>query len=218
MPVTLGKLFDKEVSVLRDTGCSIVVVKKDLVPDEALTGKVIACVLIDGTVRRMPTAMIEMDTRFYEGKIEAVCMRRAIYDLIVGNVAGVVDVDQTELTEDESSEDMTVKDQVEMETEVVQAVMTRQQTQHAGKREKPLNVMKGVSYDISVDEVKQLQKNDETLAGCWQKAEEVMGENNQGNGTSFVVKNGLLYRKRQDEGRLVTQLAVPQQLRDKCCI
>ena len=73
--------------MLRDTGCSTVVVKRDLVPDVALTGKVIACVLIDGTIRRMPTAMIEVDTQFYKGKIEAVCMRRPIYDLIVGNVA-----------------------------------------------------------------------------------------------------------------------------------
>jgi len=32
-------------------------------------------------------------------------------------------------------------------------------------------------------------------------------EDNFSNGTSFVVKNGLLYRKRQDEGRTVTQLA-----------
>ena len=60
--------------------------------------------------------------------------------------------------------------------------MTRQQIQHAGKKEKPLNVMKGMSCDISVDEVKQLQKDDETLVGWWQKAEEIKDENNQKTG------------------------------------
>ena len=30
-----------------------------------------------------------------------------------------------------------------------------------------------------------------------------------------MVKNGFLYRMRQNEGRIVTQLAVPQQLREK---
>jgi len=125
------------------------VVKTDLVPDVALTGKVTACVLIDGTVRRMPTAMIEVDTQFYKGKIEAVCTRRPIYDLIVGNVAGVVVVDQTVSTEDGDNEDMIVQELSEMETKMVQAVMTRQHTQHAGKK-KHLNVMKGKSCDISV--------------------------------------------------------------------
>ena len=47
IPVTRGRLYDKEVNVLRDTGCSTVVVRRDLVPDEGLTGKTIVCVLID---------------------------------------------------------------------------------------------------------------------------------------------------------------------------
>ena len=87
MPVIRGRLHDKEVNVLRDTGCSTVVVRRDLVPDEALTGKTI--VLIDGTAGRMPTAMIDIETQFYTGRIEAVCMKNPIYELIIGNVIGV---------------------------------------------------------------------------------------------------------------------------------
>ena len=38
------------VSILRDTGCSSVVVRRDQVKDEQFTGKIQKCVLIDGTV------------------------------------------------------------------------------------------------------------------------------------------------------------------------
>lgn len=50
--------FDRQVNVLRDTGCTAVVMKRDLVPDERLTGRMIGCVLIDGTVRRTPTSVL----------------------------------------------------------------------------------------------------------------------------------------------------------------
>ena len=52
MPVTTGKVNGKSVSVLRDTGCSTIVVKRDLVEDSQLTGKETSCVLIDWTIRR----------------------------------------------------------------------------------------------------------------------------------------------------------------------
>jgi len=110
---------------------------------------------------------------------------------------------------------MIVPDQVEMETEIIHGVMTRQQTREAGQKEKSLNMMKGMNCDVSVEEVRDLQKDDESLASWWQKAEEPKDENNDGQGTSFVLKNGILYRKRQEEGRTVTQLVVPLKLRDK---
>ncbi len=40
-------------------------------------------VLIDGTVRRFPTAAIHVDTPYYTGDVEAMCMERPIYDLII---------------------------------------------------------------------------------------------------------------------------------------
>ena len=39
MPIEKGILYGKLVKVLRGTGCSIVVVKKDFVPQECLVGK-----------------------------------------------------------------------------------------------------------------------------------------------------------------------------------
>ena len=63
------------VKVLRDTGCSGVVVKRDLVDDSQLTEETTDCGLIDGTVRKVPIAVIDMDTPFLTRHVEALCMK-----------------------------------------------------------------------------------------------------------------------------------------------
>ena len=89
MPVTVGYVGKELVQVLRDTGCSSVVVRGGLVRDVQLTGKVQHCVLIDGTVRRVEVANISVDTPYYVGRVEALCMANPVYDLVLGNIEGV---------------------------------------------------------------------------------------------------------------------------------
>jgi hypothetical protein len=75
MPVAEGWIEDYKGTVLRDTGCSTVVVRRSLVADELLTGAEETCVLIDGTVRRTPVAVISVRTPFLTGSVKAVCMK-----------------------------------------------------------------------------------------------------------------------------------------------
>ena len=58
MPVAKGSIEGTPVKVLRDTGCSTIVVRKALVPGDKLTGREERCILIDGTVRYTPGAKI----------------------------------------------------------------------------------------------------------------------------------------------------------------
>ena len=89
MPVKEGKVNGQSVSVLRDSGCSGMVMRRSLVRDEQLTGLQQLCVLIDGTVRRVCEAEVDVQTPFFSGKLKAMCMQKPIYDLIIGNVQGV---------------------------------------------------------------------------------------------------------------------------------
>jgi len=91
MPVAKGTVENEPVTVLRDTGCSSVVVRRSLVPDNKLTGQVALCVLIDGTIRRTPVAEIFVNTPYYTDPTTAVCMMNPIYDLIVGNIKGATE-------------------------------------------------------------------------------------------------------------------------------
>ena len=87
MNVAKGYINGKKVKVLR-TGCSTVVVKRSLVQWEQLTGKEETCVLIDGTVRRTPLAVVDRDTPFLKCRRKVVCMEKPLYDVIVSNVSG----------------------------------------------------------------------------------------------------------------------------------
>jgi len=97
MPVCTGMMGGQSVSVLRDTGCSTVVVKRELVNNEQMTGGTETCILIDGTVRRAPVAEIEIETPYYIGKVKAVCMENPLYDAIIGNAPGVSNEDNNRL-------------------------------------------------------------------------------------------------------------------------
>ncbi len=92
MPVHEGLVGIYKVQVLRDTGCSSAAVRESFVKPEQLLDREHLCVLIDGTVRRFRMANIHVDTPFYTGSIDVMCMKQPIYDLILGNVAGVLDV------------------------------------------------------------------------------------------------------------------------------
>ena len=88
MPVCDGMLNGKRVEVLRDTGCSTVVVRADLVNEGQYTGESQTCVLMDGTVRSVPVATVEVSCPVFSGKVNALCMINPIYDVIIGNISG----------------------------------------------------------------------------------------------------------------------------------
>jgi len=74
MPVVTGYIGGRPVQVLRDTGCPTVVVRRSLVTDKQLTGESQLCVLIDGTARKALCARIYVDTLFYTGSVQAICI------------------------------------------------------------------------------------------------------------------------------------------------
>ena len=84
------------VSTMRDSGCGGVAVKKRFVRAEQFTGKHKLMVMTDNTVVRAPVALINIDTPYLSGEVEAMCLKDAIYDLI--NVPGARQVDDPDST------------------------------------------------------------------------------------------------------------------------
>ncbi|XP_071786577.1 uncharacterized protein [Asterias amurensis] len=73
MPVRNGYVGDRIVSALRDSGCSTVVVKRDLVCDNQLLEITKKCALLDGTLRCVPVAQLFIDTPYFVGLVNALC-------------------------------------------------------------------------------------------------------------------------------------------------
>ncbi|KAH6943917.1 hypothetical protein HPB50_000631 [Hyalomma asiaticum] len=93
MPVVEGEIHGRRVSVLRDSGTNTVLVRKSLVNDEELTGEYSSVLLVDSSVRWLPEAKIFVSTPYYTGSVVAKCLEEPLYDLVIGNLPGVRQVD-----------------------------------------------------------------------------------------------------------------------------
>ena len=213
MPVMMGYVGGRHVKVLRDSGCSGVVVKRELVEDRQLTGRFQECVLIDGTVRRVEEAVVDIDTPFYVGKVTALCMNKPVYDLIIGNVDGV-------RNPSDPDPNWCRKEDAEKHCEILQAVQTRGQKLTEQKGMKKLTVTNLVDIDVTVDKIKELQTTDDSLKTYRDLAKsgkkKVRGE---GIVSWFSIEKGLLYRHFQSpkvsDNKTFKQLVIPDILRRK---
>jgi len=166
------------LSVLRDTGCSTVVVRRGLVKDQ-LTGKNEMCFLIDGTIRHTPVAKIEIDTPIYKGKVKAVCMENTWYDVIVGNVGAI----------DNAGSDIEMQvNNAESETEL-QAVMTSLQVKRQEKPVKQLKVIDNLGDDASRDKLIAMQQQDSSLMKFMKETEQ--DQTDADLEIYFKMKNGI---------------------------
>ena len=196
MPVSEGYVNGEKVSVLRDTGCSTVVIRRDLVRDEQWTGKEEICLLIDGTVRRAPVASVEIDTPFFSGLVTAVCMDEPLYDVIIGNISNAKDIEG------------------QKKEPKLQAVMTRAQVLKQTKPPRPLKVIESLGDDITRDKLIDLQQKDASLKKYMEKAE--MNPSHKTTAEYYKMKNGILYRYCTDrEGQEISQVVVPKGLKTK---
>ena len=202
IPVVQGKVGNTLVQTLRDSGCSGVVVKKSLVKPEQFTGKSHICILIDGTVKKVPIAQIDINTPYLTANVEAMCMEKPVYDLIIGNVENARKPDDPDPTWSSDDKD-------------IGCVLTRAQVKLEKKLSMPLKVPNNPDLDVNVENLMVMQSEDPTLAKLWNKKETVKGNNRHW----FEKKNGLLYRYFQspkvNTGNTIKQLVVPKQLRNQ---
>ena len=76
---TLYKLVGNEpVVVLRDTGCSGVIVKKDLVKEEQLTGKVGYVMTVACTLLKTHFSNVQVSTLYFSGTVKALCLNNPL--------------------------------------------------------------------------------------------------------------------------------------------
>lgn len=186
MNVKVGYLNGQRFKVMRDTGCTTIVVRKDLVREDQFTGRLETCVLIDGTIRRNPVAIVDLDTPFLKGRMEVECMKTLLfYIIMMENVPGVKDEDP---------------------------MITRQQEKNLKQGIKQLKVPGLVGNSVTEEEFRMLQKEGQSIQGFWKVAKS-SNPNTEG-GTNFVVKNRNQYHLSQSKtGEEIRHLVVPVKLR-----
>ena len=209
VPTVEGFVNQKKATTMRDTGCSGVVVKCGYVDPAQYTGHYKICLLVDGTTRKVPTAVVHLDSPYYTGDTEAMVMPTPLFDVIVGNIPGARDP-ESPLEQWRPISELEGKDMV-----FTQAVTTRQQERKQKQEHNPLEVPDPIKVKDNQAELKQEQKNDATLKKIWGLAEQKEAPKMTKSAQSwFTIKNGLLFRNHQQlhgVNRPVTkQLVVPQ--------
>ena len=86
MPVCTGFVDGTKVNVLRDTGCTGIVVRQSKIDQTNFTGSYETCTLADGSKLKVSVALVTIDTPYLSGTYTACCMEAPVYDLIIGNV------------------------------------------------------------------------------------------------------------------------------------
>ena len=180
MPVREGFVGKQKVQVLRDTGCSTVAVRADLVRPDQITGEAHMCVLIDGTIHRFPLAKVHVNTPYYVGIVKAMCMRRPICDLVIGNLPGAKDANVGAPGVSQTQEGEWLRVSSELLVGVAPAVVTRAQAKKANKQMRLLVVRSMPDAPaVGVEELKKAQK-DPALDKLWALAQE---------GSEFVTRD-----------------------------
>ena len=193
-----------KVKALIDLGCSSVVVRRDLVSQERMTGSSKYCVLFDGTVRKFPVAKVKIRSPFFSGICEALCAENPVFDLIIGNVEGV----RAPRDPDISWETQKSRDSAE----VIGAVQTRAQKVKDGKTTELC-----VPDAISSIDIKQIRQGQQTDASLKLVRDRLSGGEKKVSSKGDVVwyeqHNGLIYRIFQspkvNNGQRCEQLVVP---------
>ena len=142
-PIAAGCVGDTVVSVLHDTGCNGVIVKRQFVHDEQLTGDVVNMTLLDMSTVQAPLAKIVVDCPYYEGEVMALCVSHSLHDLIIGNVDGA---------------------KMPIDGEIQAAAVTRAQANTKAKEPKSLKVNDGSKWlAVNSSEFKTAQEADDSL-------------------------------------------------------
>ena len=182
---------------MRDTGCSGVIVKRELVAEEQLTGKVGYIMTVAHTLLKAPFANVEINTPYFSGTVEALCLRDPLYPLIVGNIPGARALDDPD------------------ETWCMEvAAFTRAQARKSTES-KPLKVVEATNQmAVTKDKLIQLQE-DPSLSKYMMKEAPLVKNRKE---ISHVKRKGILYcitKKIDVKKEELKQILVPKHLRKK---
>lgn len=195
-----------ESKAIRDTGASITIVDRGLVPESCKTGQFLEVMLAASTERqRLPLALVQMNTPYFQGKAEVALMEKPVYPVLVGNYR-----------KSESGQVFSVPVYAVMEMSA--AVQTRE---GAKRSDKPLKVTGSLLGDVTPKELGDAQRTDPSLNKVRQYAAEgtQRSENSKNKAGSvnatYAWRKGILYRTFCQDGKMFQQVVVPQKFRQE---
>ena len=197
--------------MVRDSGCNFVIVKKNLVEEKQLTGKVAFCTLADGTKRKFPVGNLNIDTPYYTGKVETLYMPEPVCDLVLGNKDGVRSPENQDVNwfhEKEGNSSLMVENNV-----------AEARKQNKMKDKKNTFIAPSPTNQTPDNDLVRLQAEDISLTLIRTKVENSdIRVHKDGSKLRYVQKKGLCYhesKKGDISSCIYSQLVIPSKLRSE---
>ena len=193
LPTAIGTVNGKEVRVLRDTGCTGVVVRRSLVSDGQMLNKQSGVTLINNYKQRCPVACINIDCPFFRGSTDALCIEDPAHDLVIGNIEGSKFPDITHFSSGVVKNKQSRKGRRKNRKVKVADKFIRQHRQE-------LCMMQ--ASDVKLIEIRRrVESGSVTKSRSFSSGE-----------TKFIRRNGLIYRHFKKNANVSLQLVVPSSL------
>ncbi|KAK7113985.1 hypothetical protein V1264_000125 [Littorina saxatilis] len=187
----------KDASGIRDTGATCIVVNSSLVPPECYTGEHQNITLADTRQRKMPIAVVQMDTPFFSGVTRVLVAKALCHQVLIGNI-------RKDMDENEISVPVFPIVKREAEPQLCAPVQTRNQEKQ--KAEKKPWVPKQIDLgQIRPEDLSREQKTDPSLAKIRDRVAKGAKD-----GTHYEWKKDILYRIYMDNGSPCKQVVVPE--------
>ena len=193
LPTAIGTVNGKEIRVLRDTGCTWVVVRRSLVSDGQMLNKQSGVTLINNYKQKCPVARINIDCPFFRGTTDALCIDDPAHDLVIGNIEGSKFPDMTHFSS---------------------GVNRKSQSRKARRKSRKVKVADKFIRQ-NRQELCMMQASDAKLAEIRRRVESgsVTKSRSFSSGvTKFIHRNGLIYRHFKKNANVSLQLVVPSSL------
>ncbi|GFN92691.1 Zinc finger protein [Plakobranchus ocellatus] len=97
------KVFDRVSTLLRDSGCNTVGVCKSLVSTDCYTGRSMLVNTFCCKNKLLPTCIVNIQTPYFSGDVEACLLVQPIADVILGNINGLNSVGSLSFYSDSSA-------------------------------------------------------------------------------------------------------------------
>ena len=190
LPTAVGTVNGKEVRVLRDTGCTGVIVKRNLVSENQFIGKECGVTLINDSQHKCQVARINIDCPFFKGTTDALCIDDPAHDLVIGNIEGSKFPDMTHFSS---------------------GVVKNKQSRNDRRKDRKVKVADKFIRQ-NRQELCMKQASDAKLVDIRRRVESGSVTKGRSGETKFIRRNGLIYRHFKKNANVSLQLVVPSSL------
>ena len=189
LPTAVGTVNGQEVRVLRDTGCTGVIVNRNLVSENQFIGKECGVTLINDSQQKCPVAHININCPFFSGTTDALCIDDPTHDLVIGNIEGSKFPNMTHFSSGVVNKERSKKSRKDRRVKVADKFI-RQNRQ----------------------ELCMKQASDAKLVDIRRRVESGSVTKGRSGETKFIRRNGLIYRHFKKNANVSLQLVVPSSL------